>query len=39
LRLVTTLGGVSLVVLLGLTAVAPWLAGSSFVDALVRGVP
>ena len=39
LRLVTTLGGVSLVVLLGLTAVAPWLSGSSFVDALVRGVP
>jgi formate hydrogenlyase subunit 3/multisubunit Na+/H+ antiporter MnhD subunit len=39
LRLVTTLGGVSLVVLLGLTAVAPWLSGSSFVDAIVRGVP
>jgi hydrogenase-4 component F len=39
LRLVTALGGVSLVVLLGLTAVAPWLSGSGFVDALVRGLP
>ena len=39
LRLVTALGAVSLVLLLGLSAVAPWLSGSNFVDAIVRGVP
>jgi len=39
LRLVTGLGGVSMIVLVGLTAVAPWLSGSSFVAALVRGLP
>jgi hydrogenase-4 component F len=39
LGLVTAFGGVSLVALLGLAAVAPWLSGSGFVAALVRGVP
>jgi hydrogenase-4 component F len=39
LTLVTAFGGVSLAALLGLAAVAPWLSGSGFVAALVRGVP
>ncbi|HEX9031326.1 MAG TPA: proton-conducting transporter membrane subunit [Streptosporangiaceae bacterium] len=39
LRLVTVLGSAAFVVLVGLAAVAPWLPGTSFVAALVRGVP
>jgi hydrogenase-4 component F len=39
MALVTAFGGVSLVLLLGLTAVAPWLSSSAFVAALTRGLP
>ncbi|HVA75888.1 MAG TPA: proton-conducting transporter membrane subunit [Acidimicrobiales bacterium] len=36
---VTALGGLSLVLLLGLTALGPWLPSSAFVSALARGLP
>ena len=39
MALVTVFSGVSLVLLLGLTAVAPWLSSSAFVAALTRGLP
>lgn len=39
LRLVGGLGAVAGALLLGLAALGPWLSGSGFVDALVRGVP
>ena len=39
LRPVAALAGVSVIFLLGLAAVAPWLAGTGFVAALERGVP
>jgi hydrogenase-4 component F len=37
-RTVAVLGGVSLALLLGLSAVALWLPGSAFVDALLAGI-
>ncbi len=37
-RTLAVLGGTSLVLLLGLSAVALWLPGSGFVDALLRGI-
>ncbi len=39
LRLVTALASVAVVALVGLAAAAPWLAGTGFVAALVKGVP
>jgi hypothetical protein len=37
-RTLAALGGVSLVLLLGLSAVALWLPGSALVDALLKGI-
>src|SRR3954447_576365 len=37
-RTLAVLGGISLALLLGLSAVAPWLPGSDLVDALLAGI-
>ena len=38
LRTLAVVGGASLALLLGLSAVALWLPGSALVDALIRGI-